>query len=64
MARDDLQKHTMHLRAGDFEYIGKLYNPRGVSTANAIRKLIANYVDQFRAQETAGTALNLGELDE
>lgn len=49
---DDIQKHTLNLRRGDFAYIESMFRSRGIPASLVIRTLIANWVDAKRAQET------------
>jgi hypothetical protein len=55
----DLQKHTLNLRTGDFAYIESIFRPKGVPTSLAIRTIIANFVDERRAQESKPDPINL-----
>lgn len=43
-----LQKHTMNLREGDFEYLDTVYGPRGVKASIVIRKLVSRLVDTLQ----------------
>ena len=58
---DDLQKHTLNLRRGDFAYIEDMFRPRGIPASLVIRTLVSNWVDAKRAQEepTDLSALNI-----
>lgn len=47
----DLQKHTLHLRAGDWDYVESIAKPNGLSTSLIVRTLVSNYVDQKRDEE-------------
>lgn len=49
----DLQKHTLNLRKGDWDYLESICRPNGISTSLAVRTLISQYVDQKRAEEAA-----------
>lgn len=51
----DLQKHTLHLRAGDWDFLESMFKPNGVATSVAVRTLISNYVDKKRAEESRMT---------
>lgn len=41
---EDLQKHTLNLRAGDFEALGELFPDLGPSVA--LRKIISSLIDK------------------
>lgn len=47
----DLQKHTLNLRRGDWDYIEALCKPQGLATSEVIRILISNFVDRKRSGE-------------
>lgn len=49
----DLQKHTLHLRAGDWDFLESMFKPNGISTSVAIRTLVSNFVDKKRKEEAA-----------
>ena len=48
---NDLQKHTLHLREGDWDYIESIYKSHGIATSLIIRSLVSNFVDKKRKQE-------------
>lgn len=50
--KKDLQKHTLNLRPGDWDYIESVYIPQGVATSVIIRTIVSNYVDSLKAKET------------
>jgi len=52
--RDNLKKHTLHLRDGDWDFIESIYKPNGVPTAQVIRTLVGQFVERKRAE--GGTA--------
>lgn len=45
-----LQKHTMNLRAGDFDFLASVCEPRGVQPSVLIRQVISKYVDKLKEQ--------------
>lgn len=47
----DLQKHTLHLRRGDWDFLESMFKPNGVPTSVAVRTLISNFVDKKRKEE-------------
>ena len=47
----DLQKHTLHLRVGDWAYLESIYKPNGLATSVAIRTLVSTHVDGMKAKE-------------
>lgn len=49
--RDDLQKHTLNLRAGDYHYLDSVYRDRRVSAAEVIRAIVSQHVDALRQKE-------------
>lgn len=48
---DNLQKHTMNLREGDFDYIDSMFRSRSIPASLVIRTLVSNFVDGKRAEE-------------
>lgn len=48
---DQLQKHTLNLRAGDFDFLSAFYEPRGIKGSQALRYIISREVDRLRASE-------------
>lgn len=42
-----LQKHTLNLRAGDMDFLKKVYRPQGVNPSVIIRRLVSKAVDQL-----------------
>jgi hypothetical protein len=60
MPRNDaLQKHTLNLRTGDWDYLDSVFGPQGISTSTVIRRLVAQTVDHLRAHESPAD-INLG----
>lgn len=56
MAKNDaLQKHTLNLRAGDWDYLETVFAPQGIQTSSVIRRIVAQTVDHLRAQESPAT---------
>ena len=47
----DLQKHTLHLRSGDWDYLESICKPNGIATSLAVRTLVSQYIDRKRAEE-------------
>jgi hypothetical protein len=62
--RDNLKKHTLHLRAGDWDFIESIFRPNGVPTAVVVRTLVSQFVDRKREEgrETTTHVENL-EID-
>ena len=52
MPSEELQKHTLHLRRGDFDYIGDVYAEKGVPASVVIRTIVSKFVDNIRAAST------------
>jgi hypothetical protein len=48
MANENLQKKTLFLRAGDWDFIESVFRPNGVATSLAIRSLVSRWVDENR----------------
>lgn len=51
MAKTDLHKHTLHLRAGDWDYIAARYSPKGHHTSAVIRSVVSRFVDALKEQD-------------
>ncbi len=49
----DLQKHTLHLRLGDWAYLESIYKLNGLATSVIIRALVSAKVDELKAREEA-----------
>ena len=45
---DDISKHTLNLRSGDWDFIESIYKPRGIATSIIVRSIIARFVDEHR----------------
>lgn len=61
----DIHKHTLNLRAGDWDYLDTLFKPNGIPTSVAVRTIISNYVDKKRLEERAlgqETVSGIGEI--
>lgn len=56
----DLEKKTLNLRAGDWDYIESMSKPQGLPTSEVVRLLVSNYVDGKRRAETPR---NFNDLD-
>lgn len=54
---EDLHKHTLFLRKGDWEKLAEIYPE--VATSIVVRRLISSVVDRF---EQGKTALDIGEV--
>ena len=60
MARKtDLQKHTLHLRRGDWDFIETVGGPNGIATSVIIRTIVSNFVDERRGTEHPPALENL-----
>ena len=51
MSRDEISKHTLNLRSGDWDYIESIYKARGIATAVVVRSLVSRFVDAKRSGE-------------
>lgn len=49
--KTDIKKHTLNLRAGDWDYIESMFKPNGIATSVAVRTIISNFVDKKRGEE-------------
>jgi hypothetical protein len=50
--RDELQKHTLNLRAGDYERIQEAFSHNNISAAVVIRRVVSKFVDSLTIQNT------------
>lgn len=50
-----IQKKTLNLRAGDWDYIESIYGAKGIPTSHIVRKIVSRFVDNLRSQETPTT---------
>lgn len=51
MGKTDLQKHTLNLRAGDWDYITARFGPKGHHTSNIVRAIVSKFVDAIKDQD-------------
>jgi hypothetical protein len=56
---NDLQKVTINLRSGDWDYISSILGSSGVPTSIFIRNLISRRVDELRKKEQENTAIQM-----
>jgi len=56
---DNLKKHTLWLRKGDWDYLASMFRPQGISTSLAVRSIISNFIDAKRAEEN----VDMSEID-
>lgn len=61
--RSEIKKHTLNLRAGDWDYLESMFKPNGVSTAIVIRTLVSNFVDKKRNEEAKRGGGSLHDMD-
>lgn len=61
--RDDLQKHTLNLRAGDYHFLDTVYRTRRVSAAEIIRQLVSQHVDMLRQVDPSSNERPQIDLD-
>ena len=47
----EIQKKTLNLRSGDWDYIESIAKPEGLPTSEVIRMLVSNFVDMKRRSE-------------
>lgn len=48
MQDPDLEKKTLNLRRGDWDFIESICRPRGIPTSVGVRTIISQYVDARR----------------
>lgn len=48
MSKIPLQKHTLNLREGDWEYIESVFQARGVPTSTVVRRIVSRFVETLR----------------
>ena len=53
-----LQKHTLNLREGDWDYLESIFKPNGIDVSFVIRSLVSKLVDTKRAEEAAANPTN------
>ncbi len=58
---DALQKHTLNLRSGDWDYLESIFKPNGIATAIVVRTLVSNLVD--KKKDAATTNENVSSID-
>lgn len=61
--RADIKKHTLNLRAGDWDYLESMFKPNGIATAVAVRTIISNFVDKKRQEEQKAGSANPADMD-
>lgn len=62
MSNPNVQKHTLHLRKNDFDFLTEVYKPNGVSASAVIRQLVSRHVDQIREHHEKSSAIE--DLDD
>lgn len=55
MPKVDLQKHTLNLRSGDWDYITARFHPKGKDTSTVIRSIVSKFVDAIRSYDDEAT---------
>jgi len=50
--KEDLKKHTLNLREGDWDYLESVYSASGRSVSTVIRTIISAYVDRLKSTES------------
>ena len=46
---DNLEKKTLNIRRGDWDFLESICRPNGIATSVAVRTIISKFVDQKRA---------------
>jgi len=57
MSNSNLQKHTLNLRRGDWDFLESVYKPHGVGTSEVVRALVRDFVDKKRRESGANETL-------
>lgn len=52
---DKLQKHTLNLREGDWEYLETVYSRQMTPVSAVVRKIVSTYVDGLKDLENKET---------
>jgi len=64
MTNPNLQKHTLHLRRGDFDYIDSVFRGKNIPASVAIRRIVSKFVDTIRADASEEELLKIkGDLN-
>lgn len=59
---ENLRKHTLNLRDGDWDYLSTVYKSQGYDTSRVIRDLVSRMVDNLKENESGsvqGIEINL-----
>lgn len=59
----DLEKKTLNIRTGDWDYIESIAKPQGFATSEVVRLLISNFVDQKRKTEKTSNDFSTLDLE-
>lgn len=63
----ELQKHTLNLRKGDYEYLGDSFSSKDVPAAMIIRMIVSNFVDKLKVDHEKIPAglenIEMGEIE-
>lgn len=51
MSKVPLQKHTLHLRKGDWEYLQSVYGHIDRPVSSVVRQIVSTFVDNLKAAE-------------
>ena len=57
MPIEELEKKTLNIRKGDWDFLTDIYQPRGLSTSEVVRKIISLHVEHIRSKQTPITEL-------
>ena len=58
---NDLQKHTLNLRAGDMKRLGELFPNRSPSVM--IRRLVSTFIDRIDAPEETPASIDTTSIN-
>lgn len=61
-APEPLQKKTLNLRAGDWDFLDSIYHDKDIKTSGVIRTAVSTLVDNIKAQEKPLEQKETGEL--
>lgn len=61
----DLQKHTLNLRAGDYEWLMDTYAAKDVTASMVIRMIVSKFVDNLKNkhEKIAEALINLEGIE-
>lgn len=65
MAKIQTHKHTLNLRAGDYERLKEVFDEKNIPAAVVIRHLVSKFVDQLTPRTADSELMHIeGDLDD